>query len=353
MAITVPAVHLRSLKNALQDRFPSIKSSHLSEALASALGFRTHAALLAQLQSYGDDQVHLQIDSDMFLARLQRFGYPGDSEFSFGTLEFRIKPSSSPSEFQANISRLRKLEAAPQGRWPEIYASRRSCAMIFAKAFNIGNLESPDDDKMRAKRFTCGVDYKSCEPGWGGVVNTRHPLVDFPGSSHRVQFYERLPLDDGRYVEYCTAIVSMPYADSDRVKQLPQACALAKRIGWECIQLDEWSWYAPGVTMLMLFRRKSSHAEMTSAWTHSFKRWLMKNQSRLTKGVRGSRRQVTEDAINCQHLPLDVRGYADCRERYLKEFSPYLYYSPNDLMTKAFEKLFEQWHIEQSAALAQ
>lgn len=42
---------VRSLKNALQDRYPSVKSAHLSEAIAATVGFRTHAALLAYIKS--------------------------------------------------------------------------------------------------------------------------------------------------------------------------------------------------------------------------------------------------------------------------------------------------------------
>lgn len=346
-SLSVSASHLHSLKNALQDRFPAVKSSHLSEALASALGFRTHASLLADLRNATGDQKYLQLDSGLFLSRLQQLGHSADKTFSFDKFNFGSKDTGIPSDFQALISRLVALEAAPQSQSYTLHLLRRHCATIFGKAFDIGYPEPLDEDKKRVKRFTCGIDYKACEAGWGDIVNPYHAMIDFPGSDHRVQFCERLPLSNGRYVEYTAAMVSMPYTESTRIEKLPEARAMAQRIGWECTQLDEWSWYAHGATALILFRRKSSHAEMLDAWNGSFKQWLMEYKSRLMKSAGDTRRKVILDAIDCQHLPLDVRDYADFRERYLKEFAPRLYHTKGDSMAKIFEKLFDKWHADQ------
>ena len=45
----VSAAAVRNLKQSAQHRARSVSSSHLSEALAAALGFKTHAALRAAL----------------------------------------------------------------------------------------------------------------------------------------------------------------------------------------------------------------------------------------------------------------------------------------------------------------
>lgn len=57
-------------------------------------------------------------------------------------------------------------------------------------------------------------------------------------------------------------------------------------------------------------------------WSTSFKRWLIENKSRLLKGVSSDRRHVIEEAIACEHLPLDVQSWGDLRERYFKKFAP-------------------------------
>jgi hypothetical protein len=188
-------------------------------------------------------------------------------------------------------------------------------------------------------------------PGWGGVVNSHRPRLEFPGADHQVRFYERLPLSGGRFVEYCTAVVSIPYVGPDgTVARLDDARELARRVGWTCAVHSEWTWYAAKDTTLVLFRRSTAHWEMERVWETSFKRWLFENKSRLTKGVRPPRRYVVSDAMDCEHFPLDVQNFDDCRERYLKEFAYRLYYDEDDSMTNGFKKLFEKWQAERLAA---
>lgn len=342
-AIALSIESLRSLKNVLQDRFPTIKSSHMSEALASALGFRTHAALLTQAAA-GITNPLYPLNESRFIERLHQLRYPGIQAFSFDDL---INGRGVPEEFRTLIQRLLKLEERPDGRRDEIYLLHQRCASLFGKAFDIGYPESrEDDDKKMVKRLHRGVDHKACEPGWGDIVNTRHTYIEFPGSDHQKHFHERLPLSNGRYVEYTTAVVSMPYSDSTNIPQLQKARVLAERIGWECVVLKEWTWYAAAATTLVLFRRRSTHEDILRAWAASFKRWLFENKSRLLKGASADRRHVISDAIDCQHLPLDVDTWEDFRERYLKEFAFDLYADERNPMAKALKKIFEKWCAE-------
>ena len=192
-----------------------------------------------------------------------------------------------------------------------------------------------------------GIDYKACRTGWGRAVNVRHPSINFPGADHQVGFYEHLPLSNGKFVEYSTAVVSMPYTGADRtVPELPKAREFAERIGWTCTELTDWTWYAAEATTLVLFRRTTSHEEMEKVWATSFKRWLLENRSRLELGISGEGSKVIQNVIHCQHFPLDVVSYEDCRERYLKEFSTRLYRDESDPMARAFQKLFDVWRAE-------
>ena len=66
---------VRGLKVFVASKLPEIPSSHLSEALASAFGFRTNAALSHALKEA--DSIALPLpNSSAFLARLADLGYP-------------------------------------------------------------------------------------------------------------------------------------------------------------------------------------------------------------------------------------------------------------------------------------
>ena len=340
---------MRSLKNALQDRFPSVKSAHLSEAIAATTGFRTHAALLA----YANNTTAVPIvflNDKPFVERLHELGYPYIQPFAFSSVW--LGGTDVPEAVRTLISRLLKLEEHPNGRFLEIYALRRECADLFAATFGIGYVEPEEDDKRVVKRLGRGIDHQACLPDWGDVVNSHHSSIDFPGTDHQVRFYQRLPLSNGKYVEYSSALVSMPYKGSSRIIELPAAQALAARVGWQYAELEGWSWYSAQATTLVLYRRTTTHEEMLQSWSTSYKRWLIENKSRLLKGASWARRNVINDAIDCQHLPLDVNSWEELRERYFKEFAPLLYRVEKDPMTRAFKNVFDKWLSERVAPAA-
>jgi hypothetical protein len=67
---------IKEVKGYLRDCFPNVKSSHLSEALAAALGYRTHAALLADIKS--GNAAHrrvLKIDEKSFIKRAHELNF--------------------------------------------------------------------------------------------------------------------------------------------------------------------------------------------------------------------------------------------------------------------------------------
>ena len=64
------------VKRALRKRLSKVKSTHLSEALATALGFRTHAALLAAMKAViADRPILAHVDEDRMAERLRDLGY--------------------------------------------------------------------------------------------------------------------------------------------------------------------------------------------------------------------------------------------------------------------------------------
>jgi len=76
---------LNALKKALRDEFPDVKSSHLTEALAHSLGFRTHAALQAAMTGPEQDRPFALLDTARMRQRLVELGYVDDPEFEFET----------------------------------------------------------------------------------------------------------------------------------------------------------------------------------------------------------------------------------------------------------------------------
>lgn len=102
---------LASLKKSLRTEYPEIKSSHLTEAIAAALGRKSHAALLADLSKPDSPGYDLLVDED-FDKRLQEFGYPADQEFSFEWLDksvpeliSTVPPSAFDIEYRSERER--------------------------------------------------------------------------------------------------------------------------------------------------------------------------------------------------------------------------------------------------------
>lgn len=82
-ATPLSEIPLDALKKALRDEFPDIKSSHLTEALAYCLGFRTHAALQAAMAGPEQDRPFALLDTARMRQRLVELGYDDDPEFDF------------------------------------------------------------------------------------------------------------------------------------------------------------------------------------------------------------------------------------------------------------------------------
>lgn len=93
-AIPLTEASVVALKNALSDEFPEVKSSHLSEALAHAAGFRTHAALLASIARSQEGDQLLMLSTQKMLERLLALGYPSRPGFEFEMMSLNDVPGA-------------------------------------------------------------------------------------------------------------------------------------------------------------------------------------------------------------------------------------------------------------------
>lgn len=82
-AIPLCEAPLAALKKSLRDEFPDVKSSHLSEALARSLGFRTYAAIQAAMVGPEQDRPFALLQAQRFIERLEQLGYDSDPDFDF------------------------------------------------------------------------------------------------------------------------------------------------------------------------------------------------------------------------------------------------------------------------------
>lgn len=94
-SISLSESSIADLKKALRNDLLDIKPTHICEALAASLGFRTYAALRAAMVGPEEDRPFLLLDSKRLIQRLVELGYPEDSEFNFEFLTGVV--STTPS----------------------------------------------------------------------------------------------------------------------------------------------------------------------------------------------------------------------------------------------------------------
>jgi hypothetical protein len=93
-AISLTESSVVALKSVLRGEFPEVKSSHLTEALAHALGFRTHASLLAAITRSDTDHQLVILSTQKMLERLTTLGYPRHLEFDFELMPLKDIPGA-------------------------------------------------------------------------------------------------------------------------------------------------------------------------------------------------------------------------------------------------------------------
>jgi len=72
-----------AVKKNLREFYSDCKSSFLTESLAAALGFNTHAALLSEIEKQGRDPFYRLLNEDLFNNRLKKFEYEPVFDFNF------------------------------------------------------------------------------------------------------------------------------------------------------------------------------------------------------------------------------------------------------------------------------
>lgn len=341
---------LRSFKNALKDRLPLVKSSHISEAVAYSLGFNTNIALVTQLSNSPSGWTAV-LSETQFHQRLSQLDHSQAPRIAFDSL---IANAGMPPGFSTLLAQVATRQARSGMDNHGNYALQDKCKAAFAAFWGLGRPDPTEDNAAMALRLERGVDHSACRIGWGELVGSPALEMRFPGTDHAVRFYQRLPLSEGRYVEYSTGLVSMPYLSAvAHIGQLPAAETMAEALGWEAIVLPEWTWYVPfskvpaaNATTLVLYRRKERHEETLRAWSASFKRWALENVARFDRAGDPYIDAALGEVIESPHFPLTVASFEDLRESYLSEYSHTGYQWKEGVLLSGMERLFAAWTTE-------
>lgn len=162
------------LKKRLSDLYEEIRSSHMSEALAFAAGFKTNAALRAAFVGPAGDRPFVLLDSARFFSRLVTFGYSDDPEFDF--------------EFGPWLKGTGVVSTIPQSGYSIEYKTKRQRAWrnLMVCGINAGlqqklfTLRPGDDrfeDNMRSG-YTFAFTLPNGLPALGSVADAGHDELD-------------------------------------------------------------------------------------------------------------------------------------------------------------------------------
>ena len=333
---------LRVLKSRLQSRFPDAKSAHLTEAIAAGLGSSTHAALRNLLTTGAVPSKTLPPFNVVdFLERLTALGYDTRSSFLRPVAAELAQPVPSFVDLQASLrvwaATLKNMQSdhIDWGRY-----LHQQCASVFADAHDLG---APEESSMgnAAHRWYAGADHSACLPGWGAMLDS-HFFRFHPGCND-LYFFRPLPLADGGFVEYTSAVIAMPSGASNTQDMLESAETMAGIFGWTCTSLPGWSWDSSTDSTLLLYRPSISHSERLRQWEGSFQRWLLEHQRDLLKGAGAARRKVIEELINSPHVPLHVRNFDEFLTSYLREETPPTRGRRADSFDDISHSLFDTW----------
>ncbi|MFC7207865.1 hypothetical protein [Comamonas endophytica] len=326
----------------MQLRFPDAKSAHLTEAIAAGLGFATHAALRSRMGNGSLPVMELPPFNVVdFLERLTALGYDPRSSFLRPVAADLVQPVPSFVDLQASLrvwAATLKSVKSDQIDWGRYL--HQQCASVFADTHDLG---APEQSSMgnAAHRWYAGADHSACLPGWGAMVDS-HFFRFHPGCSD-LYFFRPLPLANGGFVEYTSAVIAMPSKASNTTDGLDSAETMAGIFGWTCTSLPGWSWDSSSDSTLLLYRPSISHSERLRHWEGSFQRWLLENQRQLLKGAGASRRKVIEELISSPHVPVHVRSFEDFLSSYLREDQPPTRSKRPESFDGISQRLFEMW----------
>lgn len=337
----------RKIKSRLHVALPEAKSSHLAEAIAFALGFKSNAALLAS--GIPEHIAIASFDPILFCERLQQLQHPSSNSFMVGS-EADTAPVHLLELVRASAligrSSLRdhQTQIYEQIRFNSI---SREAARVTAEALGLGIPSVPNFPLSSNRDGSEGADYSSCLPGWGRMVsNDRKGFLNPLFGESAWRFERELPVSGGRKKVYTDAVLALVHDRGEwRATQTSDVEHQAAVRGWKYTLLDGWF----GDAKPMLLRRATSHSRVLELWNNSFVRWVCENEHRLKSfSNKDAWHLAVEDVIECPHFPLDITGFDDLIERYLSEVPYPTLNFPDHGQIESLNVLISRWNQERA-----
>lgn len=201
---------------------------------------------------------------------------------------------------------------------------KQQFAELFGSKFNLGIPEHKLPEKVVIKD-RIAVDMNHCNSDSlvaRKAIKSNYPEVPF--NDHEYRFYHLSRLSSGHYVAFCTAMVTMPYHEALAEQQAKhKVIATANDLGWHMTFDNDWSWWFPEKTALIVFQPKTPILNKLAMFDKSLRKWVIE-RAEILKNEQYSNRddleKIIEDLSHDNSFPLDVNTFEELSEKYLTPF---------------------------------
>ncbi len=240
---------------------------------------------------------------------------------------------------------------------PKTRPIKEAVAEIFSIKFNLGIPEHKLPEEIVFKD-NISVDFNHCNPKSKLVIDgIKSNLNNMPFDDHCFRFFHLSRLSSGHYGALCSAKVSMPYLEAIQKREdLDKAVAAATDLGWYCTLHNDWSWWYPNKTALILYQPKTPALNRLALFDKSFRKWVIERQAILKHEPYSNREdleKVIEDTVYDNTFPFDVESFKELCDKYLTPFWGIRIDDEYDEWLKdAYCYLFERWDIDKKRSKA-
>lgn len=229
----------------------------------------------------------------------------------------------------------------------EVMEAKRAVAEHFASTFKLGIPEHRLPANIVLKDNLCVDIYQCAKESYEVEKALKDNYVRLPYEDHTIRFYHLVKLATGSYIAICSSEVSMPYLKAVEGK-FSEIVEVANRYGLYAFQYDEWSWYAPDNSGLILYMQKTPIQKKLGMWENSFRKWVIE-RSKLLEQERIGNQEAHEimtktiyDICRDSIFPLHVQSAEELYNDYLEPFFR-IEFDGEHFMQETYEFLFDKW----------
>lgn len=223
---------------------------------------------------------------------------------------------------------------------------------LFASRFGLGipTHKLPEDIIVRD---ALGVDTQNCDKNSDlAIKGMRANYVQMPNEDHAENFYHLVRLMTGHHIAVCTARISMPYLERiDSKDKREEIISSAKQVGWNATFHNDWSWYYPDKSGLVLFEKMTPKHKLLREWDGSFRKWIIERSVILKQEKfpdSNNLEKAIDDVTWDSTFPLDIATYSELCEKYLNPFWGHAH-DDDFFLKSAYVFLIQKWSNEKSA----